>query len=106
MTQHSLHRRDRGRRRISQLTRTIALLAAAGSLALSAAAARAFPGKSGSAVHHAAAHHARTGVGDGNATAGTGSDESSPPATSTPTQQAAPPPTSTSSPPVTVSGGS
>jgi len=105
MNQHAVRRRERGRHRIAQLTRTVAVLAAAGSLGLSVAAARTFPGKSATSP---ATHRVVTGrtqkPGDDQMTPSR--DEGGSPSTTAGEQQAAAPPVSTSSPPVTVSGGS
>jgi hypothetical protein len=104
MSQYAVLRRERGRRRVSQLTRAVAVLAAVGSLGLSAAAARTFPGKSATtpASHRVGTGHAQA-RGDDQVTPSQGQGSS--PSTTTNQQQAAPP-VSTSSPPVTVSGGS
>lgn len=106
MDDRRIRQRDRGRRRVFELTRLVGVLAAAGALGLSVAAARSNPGKY-SAPPAARAAAARAGVRSHRSPArstesqsGTDDNSQSPPATTTP------PVTTTSQPPVTVSGGS
>lgn len=102
MDDRRIRQRDRGRRRVFELTRLVGVLAAAGALGLSVAAARSNPGKYSAppAARAAAARSHRSPERSTESQSGTDDNSQASPATTTP------PVTTTSQPPVTVSGGS